>query len=346
MRVLIVDDDEAFVELLKFQLSQMAAIDTVIAQTGEQALDILGIAPPFGEVGTVDLVLVDLDMPGMGGIKAIERVKRDPRYRDLPMVVVTSRGELEDLLAAYDAGAVDYIRKPIDTVEGFSHLRAAIAFTEETRRRHRLEHALADAEQQINVLRARLGEALEQLAAPHAGGGYAAVAAEPEEAPIAGEALTTESIESTLAPLFARAAKHDVPVSLLAILIDGWGNIHAKVGAPAAVRLVKRIHAELGDVISRVGVDILDAGEGGFVVGIPDASEKQAVAWAQHVRDAIIQIGRSGFEGHRFRVSCSIGVASTEHHGATAKEVLSSALQAQQDAGGNRVLLATPGLVA
>jgi putative two-component system response regulator len=103
--VLVVDDTPANLQLLNDLLGEQ--YDLRIANSGERALN-LALREPFP-----DLVLLDIMMPGMDGYEVCRRLKADRRTKDIPVIFLTAKAEIEDEQAGFDAGAVDYITKPI-----------------------------------------------------------------------------------------------------------------------------------------------------------------------------------------------------------------------------------------
>jgi diguanylate cyclase (GGDEF)-like protein len=101
-RVLLVDDQPANIHVLA---QALAGYDLVFATNGPRALELAH--------GGVDLVLLDVEMPGMDGLEVCRRLMEDEAARKIPVIFVTGRGEVEDETTGFDAGAVDYITKPV-----------------------------------------------------------------------------------------------------------------------------------------------------------------------------------------------------------------------------------------
>jgi CheY-like chemotaxis protein len=104
--LLVVDDNLLNRELLTRRLEK-AGYGTLTAESGAQALEILGRA-------SVDLVLLDIMMPGMSGLEVLTRIRETRSASDLPVVMVTAKTESEDVVEAFALGANDYVMKPID----------------------------------------------------------------------------------------------------------------------------------------------------------------------------------------------------------------------------------------
>ncbi|PJA74320.1 DNA-binding response regulator [bacterium CG_4_9_14_3_um_filter_65_15] len=102
--ILIVEDEEDIAELLDYNL-QRGGYRTVKTHTGEDGLD---HALDEG----CDLVLLDLMLPGMGGLEVCRRLKEDKRAAEIPVMMLTAKGEEDDIIAGFAAGADDYITKP------------------------------------------------------------------------------------------------------------------------------------------------------------------------------------------------------------------------------------------
>ncbi len=113
--VLIVEDDVRNVFALSSVL-EPRGLKTVIARNGREALDALAKT-------RVDLVLMDVMMPEMNGIDATKAIRANPAWKDLPVIALTAKAMADDRQACLDAGASDYLSKPIDVDMLLSLLR-------------------------------------------------------------------------------------------------------------------------------------------------------------------------------------------------------------------------------
>ncbi len=107
--ILIVDDTPANLRLLGGMLAKQGYKSRPVP-SGALALQAIESEPP-------DLILLDINMPGMNGYETCERLKADARYRDIPVIFISALGETEDKLRAFSAGGVDYVSKPFQFAE-------------------------------------------------------------------------------------------------------------------------------------------------------------------------------------------------------------------------------------
>ena len=118
IRVLVVDDDEDIRTVLDLTLSH-AGFTVILAADGDEALRIARSKLP-------DVVLLDVMMPGRDGIEVLRDLRTDARSANLPVLLLTARGQPQDAVTALDAGADDYITKPFDGDEVIARIHAAV----------------------------------------------------------------------------------------------------------------------------------------------------------------------------------------------------------------------------
>ncbi len=117
IKILLVEDDPNDVELTLSALRENhIANDVVVARDGEEALDYLFRRGPYEsrDAGEPAVVLLDLKLPKVSGMEVLESIKDDPKLRTLPVVVLTSSREEQDLVRSYNLGTNAYVVKPVD----------------------------------------------------------------------------------------------------------------------------------------------------------------------------------------------------------------------------------------
>lgn len=116
--ILMVEDNPSDVKLTRRALEQSRITNRlIVAEDGAEALDYLFATGAHAGRDVSDLpslVLLDLKLPKMDGMEVLRRMRADARTRRLPVVILTSSQEQEDIIASYDLGANSYIRKPVD----------------------------------------------------------------------------------------------------------------------------------------------------------------------------------------------------------------------------------------
>lgn len=150
--VLVVDDDQNNREILRMLITGLGHRPDA-ACSGEEALEKLKMGP--------DLVLMDVMMPGMDGFETTRKIREDPDFGDVPIIMVTALTSREDRLRAVEAGANDFVTKPVDRVE--LRIRSASLLkmkeAQDTIKRHRCE-----LEATVERRTAALKQALEDMA--------------------------------------------------------------------------------------------------------------------------------------------------------------------------------------
>lgn len=126
VNILMVEDSEGDARLTEEALKDSKLrirLDTVV--DGVEALEYLRKRGRYAQASTPDLILLDLNLPRVGGMEVLQEVKADQALRDIPVVVMTSSRAEQDILRSYKLQASCYITKPID-LEQFSNIVRSI----------------------------------------------------------------------------------------------------------------------------------------------------------------------------------------------------------------------------
>jgi two-component system response regulator len=117
-RILLVEDNPDHQELTLMTLAENNVLnEVVVANDGIEALDYLFGTGRHAGRDTREapaLILLDLKLPKLGGIEVLRRIRKDERTRYVPVVILTSSSEEEDVVASLENGANSYVRKPVD----------------------------------------------------------------------------------------------------------------------------------------------------------------------------------------------------------------------------------------
>lgn len=117
-KLLVVEDEDAIRAMLALVLQQ-AGFDVIAASESDKAQKLLLETAP-------DLILLDWMLPGVSGVEWARRLKKDPSYREIPIILLTARGEEEDKVRGLEIGADDYMTKPFSPKELVARIRAVL----------------------------------------------------------------------------------------------------------------------------------------------------------------------------------------------------------------------------
>lgn len=321
MRALIVDDSLEIREIIAAYLTAAGYPDPAKAANAEAALELLGISAAgiataaVPVVQGIDVILMDIMMPGMDGIEACARIKRHSETAETPVLMVSSRDDNTALQQAFLAGASDYVRKPIERVELLARIRSALRLKAELDRRRTQEQVLRNELDRLRTsLSAAAADLLTGLPSPLVAGGIADA---------------------------ALAAGRQVGV--LAIGIDGLSG--GQQPSSAVERLCRQVLTEIERSPGGLG-DLLAAGAsvGSFLAILLDRPPIEAAAQAERLRLAI-ERARLAQDGEREgAATISIGIAhsppgpmASAMNAAVLVEQAKRALGSAAARGGNRI---------
>ena len=119
--ILVVEDEEAIREMLMIVLQQ-SGFEVIAAVDAKEAQRVL-------EQNKIDLILLDWMLPGISGVEWARRLKKENVYRDVPIILLTARGEEEDKVRGLEIGADDYMTKPFSPKELVARIKAVLRRT-------------------------------------------------------------------------------------------------------------------------------------------------------------------------------------------------------------------------
>lgn len=326
VKILIIDDSDTSRLLLESILRHAGHADIALAGSAQEAFRILELDNTGAGECPVDAILMDLMMPDMDGIEATRRIKAVGRLRDIPIVMVTVNADQQSLEQAFQAGAIDYITKPVNRIELRVRVHSVLKLKEEIDQ-HRIR------ERELMDLAGRLAEANKRL----------------KEMAIRDELTGLHNrrhfMEHARAE-FQRHRRYGSSLSLLMIDADHFKNINDTFGHSVG-DLVLAALAETGrtqlrevDIFARIG------GEE-FAILLPETSLDDAAVVAERIR-ASVESSRLRVDQHRLedasendlQFTVSIGVACTDSQMQdvdTLLKLADRALYAAKNAGRNRI---------
>lgn len=122
--ILVIEDDSDIAYSLKYNLERSGEYEVVIAEDGRVGLDTAADTVP-------DLVILDLNLPGLDGLEVCERLRQDDRTTSVPIIMLTARIDESQKISGLDMGADDYVTKPFSVKELMARVRAVLRRSEE-----------------------------------------------------------------------------------------------------------------------------------------------------------------------------------------------------------------------
>lgn len=281
LRILLVDDDRAILFLLK-TLLENAGHTVVTASNGADALSLLEKSMP-------QLIITDWIMPKMDGIEFCKALRQNPLWRSIYVFIMTAQESTDKLVEAFEAGANDYMTKPINPKVLGARLRAG-------QRVVHLQEELEFDRQQLHKFADELAasnQRLQQLALTDVLTG------------LPNRRFANEQLERQ----WALAERGNRPLSCMMVDVDYFKKINDtyghKVGDDALKQVahILRGSSRVEDVVCRFG------GEE-FLLICPDISATQAYVYAERMRKNIAEKHVDCGDGKIFSLTVSIGVAS------------------------------------
>jgi len=116
--ILVVDDEDPILELLRFNLEK-EGYQVFVAKDGQEALDCVDKEQP-------DLLVLDVMLPGMDGLEVCRIMRLNPRLQQIPIIMLTAKGEEIDTVLGLELGADDYMTKPFSPRELLARIKARL----------------------------------------------------------------------------------------------------------------------------------------------------------------------------------------------------------------------------
>ncbi len=296
--ILVVDDSVHVHKQIEVFLKTAGYSNLLFAESASEVFKHLNVESPEKEPNKVDLILMDINMPGLSGVEVCRQIKTIERFRDIPIVMVTAEDTDAGLQPAFEAGAVDYIKKPVSEVELVVRVGSVLKLKHEMDERKNREQELLNITglledsnqklQQVNVILNRLSRI----------DGLTGIA-------------NRRHFDDLFCQEWKRAGRLSKPISLLLVDIDFFKNFNDTYGHQLGDECLKQVAGALSRALKRPCDVIARYGGEEFVAFLPETDEKGAIMVAEtmqvNMADANIPHRNSPVSD---KVTVSIGVST------------------------------------
>jgi diguanylate cyclase (GGDEF)-like protein len=274
--ILIVDDNPTNLSVLS-QALKSAGFKVRVAMDGESAIEQVREELP-------ELILLDVQMPGIDGFETCSRIKADPDTRDLPIIFITAKADVESKIQGLSAGAVDYVTKPFQYEEVLARVRVHLHLRFLTRKVQEQAVALQQANHELQRL-AHL-DGLTQVA-------------------------NRRQFDRYFAQEWWRLAREQQPLSLILCDIDYFKTYNDYYGHQAGDACLRQVAQMLNQTVRRPADLVARYGGEEFAIVLPNTPAEGAVRVCQMLQSAIANLeivhGRSPISPY---ITVSLGVSS------------------------------------
>jgi diguanylate cyclase (GGDEF)-like protein len=312
LRILLVDDDRAVLMIMKMLLDK-SGHTVALARNGVEALNMVADFKP-------QIIMTDWMMPEMDGIEFCKTLRRNPAWRNIYVFMLTSQESTDRLVEAFEAGANDYMTKPINSKVLGARLSGG-------QRVVQLQEELEHEREQLHKFSSELAlsnQRLQQLALTD------------ELTELPNRRFANEHLERQ----WALAQRNDSPLSCMMVDIDYFKLVNDTYGHKVGDDVLKQVAKALKlsvrkqDVVCRLG------GEE-FLVICPGVQTSEFYRYAERLREKVASLGFQDISGKNFRLTISIGAASKKPAVSTSEMLLQLAdkrLYAAKESGRNRTI--------
>jgi diguanylate cyclase (GGDEF)-like protein len=265
VRILVVDDDPGSRAAILRYLADGGYQDVIQAGSALEAFEALGIG--VRAVRTIDLVLLDVELPLMNGLVALQRIKNVQRLRGLPVIVVTGHTEEEFIESAFATGACDYVSKPIRPKELVARVRNALRIKRDKDRHTTREHVLQSAAKELE----QTNRTLEFLTGQDMLTGIA----------------NRRQFQAVFRNEWRRSSRTKDGLSLILVDVDFFHAFNERYGHLAGDECLRQIAQVLSRELRRAGDLVARWGGEEFVIVLPHTEEEGARLVAEQMRAAV-----------------------------------------------------------
>ncbi len=287
---ILVVDDSRIVRAMVSDVLRAEGYRVREASDGREALARIQESRP-------DLVLLDVMMPEMDGYEVCRALRRNEREEEyIPILMLTAKGDVEDLARGLAAGADDYIAKPFDNLELLARVKSLLRIRALQKRLYQQNLELEAKNQQLEALTRQLDAANQELRLLSVTDGLT-------------RAYNHRHFQERLRTEYARATRHGEPLACVMIDLDHFKRINDTYGHPIGDRVLVWLVGILKDGVRSEDLVARYGGEE-FVLLLPNTDAHRAHSLAERLRKRIASesVPLAGGDA-RLRVTVSMGVA-------------------------------------
>lgn len=240
---------------------------------------------------SINLILIDNNLPGMSGTDAAKRLKHSPKYRDIPIIMITANADLHALERAFDVGINDYLTKPFTRIELFARIQSALRLKQETDARKFREQQLKQSTKQLKQMNAQLSQKEQQLLklTKELKKMSQVFKLQSQQDGLTGLA-NRRYFDQTIRKLWDKAFQLETPLSMIVLDVDAFKRYNDTYGhskgdeclVAVAKTLTSNFPTTLGFVARYGGEE--------FVISLPDVNLKRATSLAEKIRKDIMAL--------------------------------------------------------
>ncbi|MBF0329131.1 MAG: diguanylate cyclase [Nitrospirae bacterium] len=290
MSILIIDDSRDIINITETFLKNAGYKDLVSCSSAEEAMTFVGLSENLSPNNDIELILMDIMMPGINGIELTMTIKNHEAFKDIPIIMLTANETVQDLQNSFAVGAMDYIKKPFKKEELLARVSSALRLKHEMDQRKAREKELLETMQQLETA----NKMLQTLSAI--------------------DSLTNIAnrrfLDHYLYEEWRRAVRNEASLSIIMADIDHFKLYNDTHGHQAGDEVIKKVAAVLKAAVHRPGDLVARYGGEEFIVVLQDTGKEGGMQLAEKMRQNIFSLSIPHDKSSYGLVSLSLGVSS------------------------------------
>jgi diguanylate cyclase (GGDEF)-like protein len=292
IKILVVDDDRDIKLLLESYLKKLEVDKIHFTETAAQTFELLKINEK--DRGTeIDLIILDIILEDEDGIEICHKIKMMEKYQEIPVIMITAQKEAKFLKRAFEAGASDFIKKPINKIEFMARVKSALKLREEMKKRIKREEELLEISAELKTANKKL----EKIALQDGLTGLA----------------NRRLFDKTLKDELKRAKRQKNSLALIMADIDNFKAYNDTYGHQQGDQCLKQVASVLAKNAKRASDFAARYGGEEFALILPDTAKNGALKVAENIRKGIrdLKLEHKNSNSDKY-VTLSLGVSSLQ----------------------------------